>query len=76
MIRAKLDQKRKTVEVSFAMGRDVQDEEIKSIIETQERWCEACESLLGSLHTQILTANKAREAHTAQRAAIDASVSR
>ncbi|CAG0921927.1 unnamed protein product [Notodromas monacha] len=74
IIQAKLDQKRNMVEVSFVIGRDVEDQDKKTIINTLEAWCDTCETLLGSLQKQILVSNQAREAHVTVRTSLEQQV--
>ncbi|CAB3376753.1 Hypothetical predicted protein [Cloeon dipterum] len=57
IIHGKLDQKNSQLEVDFAIGRDIRLEEIGTIVETLQQWCDSCETVLSCIETQIIRAN-------------------
>lgn len=57
IIHGKLDQKNSQLEVDYAIGRDIQPEDIGSIVHTLQEWCDSCEAVLSCVETQILRAN-------------------
>ncbi|KAJ2549644.1 COP9 signalosome complex subunit 7b, partial [Coemansia sp. RSA 1933] len=58
LIDAKLDQKRRVVEINHVVGRDVRREDLEDIYSKLELWAEACDEALGDISTEIDTANK------------------
>ena len=75
IIHGKLDQLNRHLEVDFAIGRDSQVKDIGPIIQTLNDWCEACDSTLGAIQTQVINANSEREKHIQHRAAIEEKIS-
>lgn len=57
IIRGKLDQKNSYLEVDFAIGRDFKEEDLNTMIETLQEWCDSCESVLAAVDIQIVHAN-------------------
>ncbi|KAJ2087892.1 COP9 signalosome complex subunit 7b, partial [Coemansia sp. RSA 1813] len=57
LISAKLDQKRRVVEINHVIGRDVRREDLEDIYSKLELWAEACDEALGDISTEIDTAN-------------------
>jgi len=53
IIRGKLDQKNAFLEVDSTIGRDIRPENVNTIVNTLEAWCDACENVLGSLQNQM-----------------------
>lgn len=74
MIRGKLDQKNGRLEVDYAIGRDAQVKDIGRIIQTLNDWCEACDSILGAVEAQVVSANNEKERNIKHRAAIEEEV--
>ncbi|KAJ2521854.1 COP9 signalosome complex subunit 7b [Coemansia sp. RSA 1939] len=58
LIAAKLDQKRRVVEIDHVIGRDVRREDLEDIYTKLEKWAEACDEVLGEISTEIDTATK------------------
>lgn len=56
-IHGKLDQKNSQLEVDYAIGRDTQSNELGSIVDTLQEWCDSCEAVLRCVETQIHRAN-------------------
>lgn len=57
IIHGKLDLKNSQLEVDYAIGRDIQPEDLGSIISTLQEWCDSCEIVLSCVETQINRAN-------------------
>ena len=62
------------MEVDFAIGRDAQVNDIGRIIQTLNDWCEACDSILGAVETQVVNANNEKERNIKHRAAVEEEV--
>jgi len=71
VIRGKLDQRNGQLEIDFAIGRDVQPNDIGQVIQTLNEWCEACDSILGAIETQVVSANSEKERHNKHRQSIE-----
>ncbi|XP_029635451.1 COP9 signalosome complex subunit 7b isoform X2 [Octopus bimaculoides] len=61
IIKGKLDQKNKQLEVDYAIGRDIRSEAIPEIISVLQEWCNSCDAVLKGIETQIVKANKLKE---------------
>jgi len=61
IIRGKLDQKNKQLQVDSAIGRDVCPSETGDILRVLSSWSSACEGVLTNIETQILRANQQKE---------------
>lgn len=61
IIRGKLDQKNKQLQVDSAIGRDVHPSESADILRVLSSWSSACEGVLTNIETQILRANQQKE---------------
>lgn len=61
IIRGKLDQKNKQLQVDSAIGRDVKPNETKDILRVLESWSNACEGVLANIETQIGRANQLKQ---------------
>ncbi|KAJ1887896.1 COP9 signalosome complex subunit 7b, partial [Coemansia sp. IMI 209127] len=57
LIAAKLDQKRRVVEINHVIGRDVRREDLEDIYSKLELWAETCDEALGDISTEIDIAN-------------------
>lgn len=57
IIHGKLDQKNSQLEVDYAIGRDIREEDVKDIAGTLQEWCDSCETVLTVIEEQIRTAN-------------------
>jgi len=60
IIQGKLDQSRGLLEVDTTIGRDIRKDDIPTITNTLESWCEACDNVLVTLQNQIDRANSER----------------
>ncbi|KAJ2353114.1 hypothetical protein IWW50_004196 [Coemansia erecta] len=57
LLLAKLDQKRRLVEVDFAVGRDVRRQDLPDMYAKLEAWSNTCEDALAGIAADIETAN-------------------
>lgn len=57
IIHGKLDQKNSQLEVDYAIGRDIREEDVKDIVGTLQEWCDSCETVLNVIEEQIRSAN-------------------
>ncbi|KAJ2795429.1 COP9 signalosome complex subunit 7b, partial [Coemansia guatemalensis] len=57
LVKAKLDQKRRLVEVDYVVGRDVRREDLQSIYSQLEQWSQTCKDALDDLTSEIDAAN-------------------
>lgn len=74
VIHGKLDQRNGRLEVDFAIGRDAKANDVGTIIQTLNDWCEACDSILGAVEAQVVNANNEKERHLKHRAAVEEEV--
>ncbi|XP_077990244.1 COP9 signalosome complex subunit 7b-like [Glandiceps talaboti] len=61
VVRGKLDQKNKQLEIDYAIGRDIRPENISHIVKVLEEWCNGCETVLSGIQQQIKHANTYKE---------------
>ncbi|KAJ2629183.1 COP9 signalosome complex subunit 7b, partial [Coemansia sp. RSA 1290] len=59
LISAKLDQKKRIVEVDFVVGRDVRSEDLQDIYNKLEAWSKTCEDALAGIGNDIEASNAA-----------------
>ncbi|KAJ2079221.1 COP9 signalosome complex subunit 7b [Coemansia sp. RSA 988] len=57
LVKAKLDQKRRLVEVDYVVGRDVRREDLQNIYSQLEQWSRTCKDALNDLTRDIDAAN-------------------
>jgi len=57
IIHGKLDQRNSQLEVDYAIGRDIQANDIGNISATLKEWCDSCETVLSCIEKQIERAN-------------------
>lgn len=74
IIKGKLDQANNQLEIDFAIGRDVTDEQINEIVNTLAAWCRNCDIALQTIETQIKQANSHKQNNIDLQANIDAEV--
>lgn len=63
IVRGKLDQKRRCLEVHFAAGRDLRPGQLSSMIEILESWLHTSESLLSTIQEKIKWADDQSASH-------------
>jgi COP9 signalosome complex subunit 7 len=61
IIKGKLDQLNNQLEVSFAIGRDVTDENIDEILDTLHKWCGNCDIALETIKSEIQQADSFKQ---------------
>ncbi|GER49376.1 COP9 complex subunit 7a [Striga asiatica] len=71
IIRGKLDQFRRCLEVQFAAGRDLRPGNLGSMIQTLANWLSTSESLLGSIQEKIKWADTMNEMDKKHRKEVD-----
>ncbi|XP_043558227.1 COP9 signalosome complex subunit 7a isoform X2 [Chiloscyllium punctatum] len=64
IIQGKLDQRNQLLEVDFCIGRDLQKQDISSIVKTLQEWCDCCQAVLLGIEQQVLRVNQYKEGHT------------
>jgi len=74
IIRGKIDQKNKQLQVDSAIGRDVSPSETGDILRVLSSWSSACEGVLTNIETQILRANQQKEANVRLKGQIESEV--
>ncbi|XP_050516948.1 COP9 signalosome complex subunit 7b [Diabrotica virgifera virgifera] len=57
IIHGKLDQKNSQLEIDYAIGRDIRNDDINIIVNCLQDWCSACEGVLSCVENQIHRAN-------------------
>jgi COP9 signalosome complex subunit 7 len=74
IIHGKLDQKNSQLEVDYAIGRDIQSDDLGSIVNTLQEWCDSCEAVLSCVETQINRANAEKNRRLKHKEAIEQEV--
>jgi len=74
IIHGKLDQKNQTLEVDYAIGRDIHDNALADVTQTLEQWCNGCEGVLKSIEDQIMRANNCKVEQNNLKAALEKEV--
>lgn len=75
IIHGKLDQRNSQLEVDYAIGRDIQWNDIGNISATLQEWCDSCETVLSSIEKQIERANLEKARRTKHKETIEHEVS-
>jgi len=75
IIHGKLDQKNQTLEVDYAIGRDIHDNALTEVTQTLQQWCNGCEGVLKSIEEQINKANVCKTQQNQRRAEMEKEVS-
>lgn len=63
IIRGKLDQKHQRLEVDYAIGRDIKEEDVGEIISVLQDWCSGSEALLTNIEQQVTKSNEQKNEH-------------
>lgn len=74
IIHGKLDQKNSQLEIDYAIGRDIQPDDLGSIVSTLQEWCDSCEAVLSCVETQINRANAEKNRRLKHKEAIEQEV--
>lgn len=75
IIHGKLDQRNSQLEVDYAIGRDIQWNDIGNISATLQEWCDSCETVLSCIEKQIERANIEKARRTKHKESIEQEVS-
>ncbi|XP_037031497.1 COP9 signalosome complex subunit 7 isoform X1 [Bradysia coprophila] len=71
IIHGKLDQRNSQLEVDYAIGRDIQWNDIGNISATLREWCDSCETVLSCIEKQIERANLEKARRTKHKETIE-----
>lgn len=74
IIKGKLDQANDQLEIDFAIGRDVTNEQVDDILAILNNWCNNCDIALKTIETQIKQANSHKQNNIDLQTNIDAEV--
>lgn len=75
IIHGKLDQKNQTLEIDYAIGRDIRPEAINEVSAVLEEWCNGCESVLQVIEAQISKANQYKDHQNNMKQKVETEVS-
>lgn len=75
IIHGKLDQRNSHLEVDYAIGRDIQWNNVGNISATLQEWCDSCETVLSCIEKQIERANLEKARRTKHKETIEQEVS-
>lgn len=70
-----MDQRNSHLEVDYAIGRDIQWNDIGNISGTLQEWCDSCETVLSCIEKQIERANLEKARRTKHKETIEQEVS-
>ncbi|KAI5702753.1 hypothetical protein M8J75_003725 [Diaphorina citri] len=71
IIHGKLDQRNSSLELDFAIGRDINPGDVTNMITEFQAWSDSCANVLKAIETQIGKANSEKHQHLAHSNAID-----
>ncbi|KAL1458931.1 hypothetical protein WDU94_010954 [Cyamophila willieti] len=71
IIHGKLDQRNSSLELDFAIGRDIIPGDVPNMIAEFQAWSDSCANVLKAIETQIGKANSDKNQHLAHSNAID-----
>jgi COP9 signalosome complex subunit 7 len=74
VIHGKLDQKNGRLEVDYAIGRDIKPDNVGTIIQVLQEWCDTCETMLSNIDCQIAKANTSKETRNKHKALLEQEV--
>ena len=74
LIRGKLDQLNNQLEIEYAIGRDVTDEQVDDILNVLDNWCKNCDIALKTIEAQISQANSYKQKQIEKQANIELEV--
>lgn len=74
VITCELDQEGGYLEVDSTVGRDVGPNDVDSMIETLQLWCDSCESVLSTVQGRIVDANRTKQDVLKHRAEIETEI--
>lgn len=71
VVTGELDQQSGYLEVDWTVGRDVGPNDVDTMIDTLQQWCDSCESVLSTVQARIVDANQKKQDVLKHRAAIE-----
>ncbi|XP_050436570.1 COP9 signalosome complex subunit 7b [Adelges cooleyi] len=71
VVAGELDQQSGYLEVDWTVGRDVAPNDIDTMIDTLQQWCDSCESVLSTVQARIIDANRTKQDVLKHRASIE-----
>jgi len=71
VVTGELDQQSGYLEVDWTVGRDVGPNEVDSMINTLQQWCDSCENVLSTVQARIGEANRNKQDVLKHRAAVE-----
>lgn len=71
VITGELDQESGHLEVDWTVGRDVGPNDVDTMIDTLQQWCDSCESVLSTVQARIVDANRTKQDVLKHRAAVE-----
>ncbi|VVC32436.1 Proteasome component (PCI) domain [Cinara cedri] len=69
-----LDQQSGYLEVDWTVGRDVAPNDVDTMIDTLQQWCDSCESVLSTVQARIVDANQTKQDVLRHRAIVESEV--
>lgn len=76
IITGKLDQQRRCLQVSEALGRDVQKEQLPEILQRLQQWLQSCQQVQSDIDKKITWASDATEAQQAAQTQLEANIAK
>lgn len=74
MIRGKLFQNKRYLEVDYAQGRDIPPDYTSNIVKTLQDWVESCDTISKCIDAQIKRANQEKWSHLENKKQIEQKV--
>ncbi|XP_018608866.1 COP9 signalosome complex subunit 7b-like [Scleropages formosus] len=75
IIRGKMDQQRKILEVEAFISRDVNYQVLNCVVNDLQEWCSGCESVLAEIKWQLNRLGQFQKDHLSSQQQLDAEVS-
>ena len=77
VIKGKLDQEQRVIEIIFSIGRDINMDVMNALdplIDKLDKWCDNCQNILASLEEQATTANNRKEKYNEQKKVLETDI--
>ncbi|XP_076318414.1 COP9 signalosome subunit 7 isoform X2 [Tachypleus tridentatus] len=74
IVRGKLDQKNNQLEIDYTIGRDIQTDDVNTVVSILQEWCTSCETILSNIESQITKANSLKDFNMKQKQQIETEV--
>lgn len=71
VVTGELDQQSGYLEVDWTVGRDVGPNDVDTMIDTLQQWCDSCENVLSTVQARIVDANRTKQDVLKHRAAVE-----